>query len=301
MDAQTHRCRSTLFVPAIRWPMILKGAACEADAVCLDLEDSVPPEHKAAARDNAIRALRELDFGIRRRVVRVNGLETAETYRDLVDVVEAAGDRLDAIMLPKAERTADVLFVDRLLAQIAARHGRRDTIAIDVQIETAAGLLQSAAIAGCAPRIGALIFGPGDFAASMGMPLASIGAMDEHDAAYPGHRWHFAMQTIVVAARANGLRAIDGPFASYRDEAGLSRAAQIARALGFDGKQCIHPAQIAVVNALFTPTDAERAWAARVLAAYERARADGHGAVSLDGQMIDAANLRMARQICQDD
>lgn len=283
-----------LFVPAGRPPLIEKAAASAADAVCIDLEDSVPVDRKAEARVNAARAFRELDFGSRVRLLRINALDTPFAWRDLAEVVEAAAGRIDLIMLPKAERPRDVEFVETLLAQLGAPH-----IGIEAQIETASGFLYAREIAQSSPRLEGLIFGPGDYSASMQMPAASIGEFDENDALYPGHRWHAAMHTIVAAARANGLRAIDGPFAAFQDVAGLDRSARIARVMGFDGKQCIHPAQLEPVNRVFSPTVEEIAHAERVVQAYELAAANGLGAVTLEGRMIDAANMRMARVVLE--
>lgn len=291
--------RSMLFVPASRWPMIGKAAASAADAVCLDLEDSVPDAEKPPARENAVRAFRELDFGGRLRMLRVNGLDGPFAYRDLIDVVEAAGDRIDLIMLPKAGSAADVAFVDILLGQIEQARGFERRIGIEAQIETAAGFVAIREIAQASPRLEALIFGPGDYSASMRMPAAHIGEPDEYDAMYPGHRWHAAMHAIVAHARAYGLRAMDGPYAAFKDPDGLERSCRIARAMGFDGKQCIHPAQLTAVNAIFSPTAEEVAHAREIVAAYERAVAEGRGAASLNGRMIDAANLRMARTILE--
>lgn len=287
--------RAMLFVPACRPEMIAKAASSAADAVCIDLEDSVAPADKAASRGNVARALRDLDFGGRIRMFRINGLKTEFAYRDLIEVVEAAGESLDAVMLPKANSAQDVAFVDRLLTQIEAACGFGRRIGIEAQIETAAGFLNAREIAQASERLEALIFGPGDFAASMGMPLADIGGLDANDAAYPGHRWHAVMQTIVAAARANGLRAMDGPYAAFKDAGGFEKSCRSARAMGFDGKQCIHPAQLAAANAIFAPSAEEIAHAERVTAACERAAAEGRGAVTLDGKMIDAANIRMAR------
>lgn len=287
--------RSMLFVPASRFAMVEKASRSAADAVCIDLEDALAPEEKVAARANVVRAFRELDFGPRLRMFRINGLDTPFAYRDLIEVVEAAGDRIDLVVLPKANRAADVIFVDTLLSQIEASLGFSNRIAMEVHIETAQAFLAVREIASASSRLDALIFGPGDYAASLHAPLASIGEEDSHDAVYPGHRWHAIMHTIVAAARANGLRCMDGPFAGLGDPPGLERAARIARALGFDGKQCIHPVQIETVNRVFTPPDDEVAWAERVLHAYEAARAGGRGVVAVDGRMIDAANLRMAR------
>lgn len=297
MPAPLRLTRSMLFVPAVRWAMIEKAAASAADAVCLDLEDSVPPDEKQAGRANIVRAFRELDFGPRVRMFRINGLDTPFAYRDLIEVAEGAGDRVDLVMLPKAGSAADIAFVDRLLSQVDMHRGVTKPVGIEAQIETAAGFLYAREIAQASPRLEALIFGPGDYAASMQMPLASIGEFDPHDDAYPGHRWHAVMQTIVAAARVNGLRAMDGPFAAFRDADGFERSARIARSLGFDGKQCIHPAQLAAANCIFTPEDSEVTHARRVMEAYEQAISEGRGAAALDGRMIDAANIRMARVI----
>jgi citrate lyase subunit beta/citryl-CoA lyase len=288
-----------LFVPAARPAMIAKAAASAADAVCIDLEDSVPPEAKVPARANAATAFRELDFGRRVRMLRVNGLDTPYTYRDVVDVVEAVGDRIDLVMLPKAGSAQDVAFLDTLLTQIEAYRGFARRIGIEAQIETAAGFLYAREIARASSRLEALIFGPGDYSASMQMPSAAIGELDAHDEAYPGHRWHAVMHTIVAAARANGLRAMDGPYAGFQDAPGFERSCRIARSLGFDGKQCIHPAQLVAANSIFGPAAEEVAHAARVAAAYERAAAEGRGAATLDGRMIDAANIRMAQVVLE--
>ena len=295
----TRLTRSQLYVPASKPAMIQKAAASAADAVCIDLEDSVTLAEKASSRANVIHALKEIDFGRRVRMFRINGLDTPFAYRDLVEVVEAAGDRLDAVMIPKVGSARDIEFVDTLLTQIEAHIRLTRQIGLEAQIETASGFLHAAEIAGASPRLEALIFGAGDYAASMRMPSSAIGEADEHDEIYPGHRWHAVMHTIVAAARVNGLRCLDGPYAGYTDAAGLARACQIALAMGFDGKQCIHPAQLAAVNATFTPSLEEVTKAGAVLKAYEAAAAAGQGAATHDGRMIDAANLRMARTILE--
>lgn len=295
----TRLTRSQLYVPASKPAMIQKAAASAADAVCIDLEDSVTPAEKATSRANVIHALKEIDFGRRVRMFRINALDTPFAYRDLVEVVEAAGDRLEAVMIPKAGSARDIEFVDTLLTQIEAHIRLTRQIGLEAQIETASGFLHAAEIAGASPRLEALIFGAGDYAASMRMPSSAIGEADEHDEIYPGHRWHAVMHTIVAAARVNGLRCLDGPYAGYTDAAGLARACQIALAMGFDGKQCIHPAQLAAVNATFTPSLEEVTKAGAVLKAYEAAAAAGQGAATHDGRMIDAANLRMARTILE--
>jgi citrate lyase beta subunit len=292
-----RRERNMLFVPATRWAMIGKAAASAADAVCIDLEDSVPGAEKEVSRANVVKALKEIDFGNRTRMYRINAIDTPFAYRDLIEVVEAAGDRVDTIMLPKASSAADVQFVDTLLTQIETRQGFTRRIGIEAQIESAAGFVWLREIAGASPRLESLIFGAGDYAASMRMPAAGIGTFDDNDALYPGHRWHAAMHGIVAAARASNLRCIDGPYSDYSDLEGFERACRIARAMGFDGKQCIHPTQLEIAARVFTPSDAEVAHARRVVDAYEAAAATGRGAVSLDGKMIDEANVRMARSV----
>jgi len=278
--------------------MVEKALASDADAVFLDLEDAVAPDSKAAARTDVVYAFEELDWGDRPTLFRANAMDTPYFYRDLIEVVEAAGNSLDAVMVPKANRPEDLCAVSILLSQLElAMDLETGKIKLEAQIESAEGLVNADTIANSTPRLDALHFGPGDFAATLRMPLTSIGVMDEWDEAYPGHRFHYAMQRIVVAARAAGLRILDGPVADYGDEEGLRRSCQIARSLGFDGKWCIHPAQIAVVNEVFSPSDREVEWARKVVAAYEEANAAGTGAVSVDGQMVDAASIRMARNM----
>jgi citrate lyase subunit beta/citryl-CoA lyase len=294
MTVPVRLSRSMLFVPGSKPSMMAKAAASAADMVCLDLEDSVVASEKAASRAHVVRALGEIDFGARTRMVRINALDSPFAYRDLVDVVEQAGDRLDLVMLPKASAARDVVFVDMLLTQVEAARGLTRRIGVEAQIESAAGFLNVREIASASPRLEALIFGPGDFAASMQMPAANIGEPDQFDQIYPGHRWHAVMQTIVAAARANGLRCMDGPYAAYQDPAGLDRMALIARAMGFDGKQCIHPSQLDTVNAVFSPSDEEVRKAEALVGAYQAAVSAGQGAATHDGRMIDAVSLRLA-------
>ncbi len=286
--------RSLLAVPATRRKMAEKALASDADAVFLDLEDAVAPDSKAAARGDVVSALKELDWQGRLRLYRANALDTPYFYRDLIEVVEKAGDSLDAVMIPKVNRPEDLHVASTLLSQLElAMDLDRGKIKLEAQIESAEGLTNVDSIASATGRLEALHFGPGDFAASVSMPQTSIGVMDEWDEEYPGHRFHYAMQRIVVAARAAGLRVLDGPVADYGDEEGLRRSCLIARSLGFDGKWCIHPAQIAVVNETFSPTVKEVDWAKKVVAAYEEANATG--SVSVDGQMVDAASIKLAR------
>src|SRR5215510_11543607 len=192
-DPITRLSRSLLFVPASRPAMIQKAAASEADLVCIDLEDAVVPEEKPGSRANIVRALKDLNFGRRTRVVRINGLDTPFAYRDLIEVVEAAGDRIDLIMVPKVGSARDVAFVDTMLTQIEANVSVSRRIGIEAQIETASGFLRCAEIAAASPRLEGLVFGAGDYAASMRMPSSAIGELDANDEIYPGHRWHAVM------------------------------------------------------------------------------------------------------------
>lgn len=287
--------RSVLAVPASNLGMAEKALASQADAVFLDLEDAVAPDEKAEARGKIVQALQELDWEDRPTLYRSNALDTPYFYRDVIEVVEEAGDRLDSILIPKVQRPEDLHVAATLLYQTELSAGLEPgKIKIEGQIESARGLVSVDGIASATGRLMALHFGPGDFAASVRMPQTSIGVMDEWDEVYPGHRFHYAMQRIVVAARAADLRAVDGPVADYRDEDGLRKSCLLARSLGFDGKWCIHPAQIETVNEVFQPTEEETEWAKKVLKAYEEASAAGRGAITLDGQMIDAASIRMA-------
>ncbi|MET0771199.1 MAG: CoA ester lyase [Solirubrobacteraceae bacterium] len=283
-------------VPGSSERFLAKAPELEADEVFLDLEDAVAPSAKEEARWRVIQALKETDFGPKTVVVRVNGTDTPHYYRDLIDVVEQAGDRLDAIMLPKVRTPGDVEMTDKLISQVelamALEPGR---IGIEAQIEDAAGLIACEAIATVSPRMETLIFGPGDYSAAVGIPVTTIGAAP---AGYPGDHLNYVYSRLVVAARAAGIQAIDGPYAAVKDEDGLRERAMLARALGMDGKWTIHPAQIAVVNDAFTPRRDEWERAEAMLAAYERARTgEARGAAMFEGEMIDEANRRMAERL----
>jgi citrate lyase beta subunit len=288
--------RSLLVVPASNLEMAVKALASAADSVLLDLEDAVAPDEKADARKQVVHALKELDWWNRPTLYRANALDTPYFYRDVIEVVEEAGDGLDSVLIPKVQRPEDLHVAAALLSQIELAVGLEPgKVKIEAQIESAEGLVNVDAIARATERLEALHFGPGDFAASLRMPYRSIGVMDEWDKVYPGHRFHYAMQRIVAAARAAGLRGVDGPVADYRNEEGLRESCLVARSLGFDGKWCIHPAQIETVNEVFSPTEKEIEWARKVVAAYEEANAAGTGAISVEGQMIDAASIKMAQ------
>lgn len=287
--------RSILAVPAASGKMVSKALASDADAAFLDLEDAVAPDEKAGARKDVVRALKA-ERGDKPGVFRMNALDTPYFYGDVIEVVEGAGGALDAIIVPKVQCSEDLYALDLLLTSIEINNGlEQGRIKLEAQIESAQGLINADRIAFATPRLDALHFGPGDYAASVRMPQTSIGTADEWDEAYPGHRFQYAMHRVVVAARAAGLRVLDGPVADFRDGEGLRKAAMLARSMGFDGKWCIHPAQIPVVNEVFSPTEKEVEWARRVVEAYEEANAAGRGSISIDGHMVDAASIKMAR------
>lgn len=291
--------RSVLLVPASNWGMIQKTAAARADAVCIDLEDAVAPDEKEASRANVARAYRNLDFGNKLRMFRMNGLDTHFAYRDLVEIVEAAGDCIDLVVVPKVNRPEDIYVVETLLGQIESYKSYSRPIGIEALIETALGCLNIREIAACSERLEGFVYGPGDYAASVRMPMESIGEFDENDRVYPGHRWHHIMHSIVSAAKAYNKRAVDGPFAGIKNPEGLMQACKIGRAMGFDGKWCIHPSQIETVNQTFVPSEKEIDWARTVLDEYEAALREGRGAISVKGKMIDVASLRMCRAIVE--
>ncbi len=286
--------RSELAVPASNWRMIEKAAGSDADLAFLDLEDAVAPDAKAGARKNVVRAFTELNWGSRPRVFRMNALDTPFFYRDLIEIVEGAPAAVDLILVPKVNRPEDVYVVATLLSQIEVAVGRATPIGLEVLIETAEGLINCERIAAANPRIESIVFGPGDYTASLRIPALSIGTPDEWDDLYPGHRFHYPMHRILVAGRAAGIRVIDGPFADFRNLEGFRASCLLARSLGFDGKMCIHPTQIPVANEIFAPKPAEIAWAQRVVSAYTQATAEGRGAITVDGRMVDVASIRMA-------
>src|SRR4051795_8106557 len=259
-------------VPGSNERFLAKAPSLDADEVFLDLEDAVAPNEKDAARERVIEALRTLDFGPSKTVVvRVNGTDTPHYYKDLIGVVEQVGAALDAVMLPKVRTPGDVEMTDKLLTQIELAQGLEvGRIGIEAQIEDATGLIACEAIATASPRMETLIFGPGDYSAAVGIPVTTIGGAPE---GYPGDHLNYVYTRLVVAARAAGIQAIDGPYAAVKDEDGLRERARIARALGLDGKWTIHPAQIEVVNEVFSPTREEWERAEAMLAAYDAAGA----------------------------
>ena len=303
--------RSELAVPGSNWRMLEKAPQAGADLVFLDLEDAVAPDDKERARKNVIEALNGLDWSQCSVSVRINGLDTHYCYRDIIDVVEQAGDKLDTLLVPKVGKPSDLEFVALLLEQIEAAKGF-EPINLHALIETALGMANVEAIAqACPDRLEALVFGVADYAAStqartvsMGGPNPDyrvLGFADEagQRSSYLNDQWHFAMSRMIVACRAYGLRPIDGPFGDYQDPEGYLAVARAFAALGGEGKWAIHPSQIELANQVFTPGEKEVERARRIIEAMRQAAAEGRGAVSLDGRMIDAASIRQAQVIIE--
>jgi citrate lyase subunit beta/citryl-CoA lyase len=273
--------------------MLAKAAGLPADQVFLDLEDAVAPDLKNDdTRGLIVKALREQEWVARTRAVRINAVGTPWCLDDILTVVGGAGPALDCIMIPKVESAAQVHFVAQLLEQLELKHGFARRIGLEIQIESPRGLLEIERIAQASPRIETLIFGPGDYAASVGVPQLSVGAIEPD---YPGDQWHYVLSRIVTTAHAFGLQAIDGPYAAIRDPDGYREVARRSRLLGFDGKWALHPDQIAICNEVYTPTLDDYARAERILEAYATATgSDGLGAVVFEGEMIDEASRKMA-------
>ncbi len=309
--SRTRLHRSELAVPGSNERMLEKAPSLGADIVMLDLEDAVAPDDKEQARANVIGALQDLDWSQCSVGLRINGLDTHWCYRDIVDVVEQAGEHLDSIMIPKVSGAGDVHLVATLLSQIEAARALRNRIAISVLIETAIGMVRCEEIAtACPERMEAMVFGVADYAASLQSYTTSIGGTNVdyamladaeveggERAQHLGDQWHFALSRIAVICRAYGLRPIDGPFGDFTDPDGYVMAAKRAAVLGYEGKWAIHPSQIELANQVFTPSDHLADRTRRIVAAMEEAAAQGKGAVSLDGRLIDAASIRMAQNL----
>jgi malyl-CoA/(S)-citramalyl-CoA lyase len=313
-DAMADRARlhrSELAVPGTNTRAMEKAPTLGADLVFLDLEDAVAPDDKEQARSNVIEALRAHDWSSCAISVRINGLDTHWCYRDVVDVVEACGDVLDTVLVPKVGSPSDVEFVATLLDQIEQRRGLEPgRIGIHILIETAKGMANVEAISRARPdRLEAMVFGVADYAASVQARTTNIGGANPdysvltdadaggERASHWGDQWHFGISRMVAACRAEGLRPIDGPFGDFGDADGYRAAARRAAALGCEGKWAIHPSQVELANEVFTPAPAEVDRAGKILQAMEDAAKEGKGAVSLDGRLIDAASIRMAQNL----
>ena len=301
--------RSELAVPGSNPKLFEKAASSDVDVVFLDLEDAVAPDEKEQARKNVIEAINDIDWGNKTLSVRINGLDTHYMYRDVVDVLEQTGERLDLFMIPKVGTAADIYAVDMLTTQVEAAVGRKKRIGFELIIEIALGMANVDAIAAASKRNESLHFGVADYAAStrarttvIGGPNPMYGVLTDKDGDTPrdyhwGDMWHYAISRMVVAARANGLRPVDGPFGDFSDPDGYKAQANRAAVLGCEGKWAIHPSQIGLANEVFSPSDAEVDRAKRILAAMDQAQKEGKGAVSLDGRLIDIASIKQAENL----
>lgn len=288
--------RSELAVPGSNPTMIEKAADSAVDYIFLDLEDAVAPPEKEQARKNVIEALNDIDWEAKGKTisVRINGLDTHYMYRDVVDIMEQAGSKLDTFLVPKAGVPGDLYMVEAMCNQIEMAKGYENKVGLEALIETPLGMANVEALAQCSPRLEAMHFGVADYAAFNRARTTNIGGLNPH---YPGDQWHAALSRMTVACRAYGLRPIDGPFGDFNDPEGYKDAANRAAALGIEGKWAIHPTQIELANEIFSPPAAEVDRAERIIVALREAEAQGKGAASLDGKMIDAASERMALNV----
>ncbi|MCP4024303.1 MAG: CoA ester lyase [Desulfobacteraceae bacterium] len=290
--------RTNLSVPGIMEKMHAKAIESKADVIMFDLEDSVPSDQKELARKTIIKTLSNL-FGCTRTIaVRINSLDTPYAYKDIIEVVTAAGKIIDAIVLPKVNHEGDIHCISRLLDGIEMDLNLDHTIRIEACIETAKGLERVSQIAKACSRIKSLAFGIADYSASIGAKLTSMSGHGEKEpATYPGHRWHFPVSRMVMAAKANNLLAIDAPFGDFKNLPGLKESAAMAAALGCDGKWVIHPDQIKVVNQAFTPSAEDIGRAKKIIDIFNIQNNPPKSAIAVDGKMIDQATLRLARQL----
>ena len=294
--AKSRLQRSELAVPGSSPKMFEKALNSNSDYIFLDLEDAVSPNDKIPARQNVIKALKEINWKEKGKTisVRINSLDTHYMYRDLVEILEETGDKVDTILVPKAGTASDVYMVDCLLTQIEANKKIKNKIGIECLIETALGMSNIKDIAKSSSRLEALHFGVADYAASLRARTVVIGGLNPD---YPGDQWHHGLSKLVMTCRAYGLRAIDGPFGDFNDSNAYIASAKRAAAIGIDGKWAIHPSQIDLANKVFSPPESEVSKAKRILEELDKAAKEGKGAAQLDGRMIDAASARMAENI----
>ena len=303
--------RSELAVPGSNPKFLEKAASAKADVIFLDLEDAVAPDDKVPARKNIIEALNDLDWSDHTISIRINGLDTHYMYRDVVEIMEGAPGKLDLIMIPKAGTAADIYAIDMLVTQIEDATKIEKRVGFELIIETALGMMNVDELAGASPRLESLHFGVADYAASTKARTTVIGGpnADYHVLTDPdddgnrdvhwGDMWHYPIARMVVAARAHGLRPIDGPFGDFSDPDGFIAQAKRASTLGCEGKWAIHPTQIDLANECFSPSEDEVTKAKRILEAMEEAQKEGKGAVALDGRLIDIASIKQAEVMVQ--
>ena len=295
-NARARVQRSELAVPGSAPKMFEKALNSAADFIFLDLEDAVSPNDKITARENVIKALKEMDWrGNGKTIsVRINGLDTHYMYRDVVEIMCQAGGFVDTLLIPKVGVSGDVYMVDCMVNQIEQERGLENKVGLECLIETALGMVNIEEIAQSSKRLEALHFGVADYAASLRARTVVIGGLNPD---YPGDQWHHGLSELVMTCRAYGLRAIDGPFGDFNDPDAYIAAAKRGAAIGIEGKWAIHPSQIDLANKVFSPPEAEVNKAKRILEELDKAAKEGKGAAQLDGRMIDAASARMAENI----
>ena len=299
--ARPNRCQ--LFGPGSRTELFEKMAASAADVINLDIEDSVAPDQKDAARTNIIEATHDVDWGSKYLSVRINGLNTPYWYKDVVELLENASERLDQIMIPMVGCAEDIYAVEALVASIEMAKGRKKQISFEVIIETAAGIAHVEEIAASSPRMQAISLGYADYAASMGMQTTGIGGTQEdYYMLHNGEKhytnpWHWAQSAIVAACRTHGVLPVDGPFGDFSDDEAFIAQSRRSAALGMVGKWAIHPKQVKLANEVFTPSDEAVADARAILAAMEEAKKQGLGATTYKGKLIDIASMKQAEVI----
>jgi citrate lyase subunit beta/citryl-CoA lyase len=276
--------------------MFEKALNSTADFIFLDLEDAVSPNDKVTARENVIKALKEMDWrGNGKTIsVRINGLDTHYMYRDVVEIMCQAGEFVDTLLIPKVGVSGDVYMVDCMVNQIEQEKGLKNKVGLECLIETALGMVNIEEIAQSSKRLEALHFGVADYAASLRARTVVIGGLNPD---YPGDQWHHGLAKLVATCRAYGLRPIDGPFGDFNDPEGYINAAKRGAAIGIEGKWAIHPSQIEHANTVFSPPAQEVEKAHRIIEELAKAAAEGKGAAQLDGRMIDAASEKMAENI----
>jgi len=290
-DRPRRARRVQLSTPGSSEKMIQKAAESKADHVFLDLEDAVAPSQKREARKKIVAGLKSLDWGRKTRCVRINDLTTEYAFEDIIEVVEGAGEHLDTIMMTKVLTPADVLFADKLLHQLEKKLKLKRRIGLEALIEEVEGMQNVDAIAACTPRLECLVFGMGDFSASMGVTNKNVGETD----GYPGDIWHYARFRLVMACRAAGIDPVDGPFADFRNPDAYREECKRSMILGCVGKWAIHPSQIDIALDVYSPKKEDVERARKLEKAYAEAEAKGLGAINVDGIMVDVASIRILR------
>ena len=290
-DRPRRARRVQLSTPGSSEKMIQKAAESKADHVFLDLEDAVAPSQKREARKKIVEGLKSLNWGKKTRCVRINDLTTEYAFEDIIEVVEGAGEHLDTIMMTKVLTPADVLFADKLLHQLEKKLKLKRRIGLEALIEEVEGMQNVDAIAACTPRLECLVFGMGDFSASMGVTNKNVGETD----GYPGDIWHYARFRLVMACRAAGIDPVDGPFADFRNPDGYREECKRSMILGCVGKWAIHPSQIDIALDVYSPKKEDVERARKLEKAYAEAEAKGLGAINVDGIMVDVASIRILR------